>query len=103
MHLTNFGGRVILGIAEEANDSASFYEINPNSLKATLLSRVNIRNLGGQGSRSDPEGIALFNQGGRLYAAISIERVNRVLILNLSNPKAPVKDCLLYTSPSPRD
>ena len=101
VHLTSFGGRVILGIAEEANDSASFYEINPNSLKATLLSRVNIRNLGGQGSRSDPEGIALFNQGGRLYAAISIERANRVLILNLSNPKAPVKEALVSVGSRP--
>ncbi len=101
VHLTTAGGRSILGIAEEGTDAASFYQVNPSSLGATLLSRVNIRNLGGQGSRSDPEGVALFQQGGRLYAAIGIERANRVLILNLSNPSAPVKEAIVSVGSRP--
>ena len=101
VHMIYHAGRTILGIAEEGTDSVSFYQINSGSLQAALLSRVNIRTLGGQGLRSDPEGVALFKQGGNLYAAISVERANRVTILNLNNPSAPVKEAVVPVGSRP--
>lgn len=103
VHIIRSGGKTILGIAEEGADKASFYEINSSNLSTRLLSRVNVRHLGGQGSRSDPEGIALFHQGTNLYAAIGIERANRVLVLNLNNPSVPAKEAIVSTGSRPED
>ncbi|MBK1854867.1 hypothetical protein JO972_07840 [Verrucomicrobiaceae bacterium 5K15] len=104
VHLISHGSQTILAIAEEGTDSASFYQVSANNLsQPKLLARVNIRSLGGMGTRSDPEGVALFRQGGHLYCAIGIERANRVVIMNLDQPTAPVKEAIVSVGSRPED
>lgn len=91
--LIQYGNGMLLSIAEEGTNSASLYFLNPNNLSQTpqLVSRINVRLLSGHTKRSDPEGIAMFRQSGKLYLAVAIERADKVLIMDISNPSSPKK------------
>lgn len=103
VHLYDMGGTCLLAIAEEGRDTASFYAINKSNLSAggRLISRVDVRNLAGNGYRSDPEGVYLFKQGGTLFCAVGVERANRVLILNMSQLSKPVKETVVGVGSRP--
>lgn len=103
VNLYDMGGSCLLAIAEEGRDAASFYMVNKSNLAAggQLVSRVDVRNLAGNGYRSDPEGVYLFRQGGTLFCAVGVERANRVLILNMSQPSKPVKEAVVGVGSRP--
>ncbi len=103
IHIAYQSGKLILGIAEEAADSASFYQLANSGVGSQLISRINVRTLAGQGSRSDPEGMVLFTQSGRHYAAIGVERANRVLIMDMVNPAQPRKAGVIGVGSRPED
>jgi DNA-binding beta-propeller fold protein YncE len=94
----------LLGIAEEgdsssikrqAGQSVSFYSIDPSNLKSgyKLLLRIKAYELfGGSASdRYDPEGITMFRDNDKFYAAIAIERADAVTVLDITDPVNPKK------------
>lgn len=52
---------------------------------------MDIRSLSGTGDRCDPEGVYMFRQSGKIYRAVAIERANKTLIMDISNPSSPVR------------
>lgn len=93
VNLINYGNSMLLSIAEEGTDSVSIYKVNPNQLSQApqLITRINVRALSGNGGRCDPEGVYMFRQGGKLYLAVAIERADRTLIMDITNPAKPRK------------
>lgn len=93
---------IILGIAEEgdvennqsqAGQSISFYWINPDNLDsgAILLYRDKIGNIiqAENSQRYDPENITMFHYCKKVFAAVAVERLDSVLILDITDPIAP--------------
>ncbi len=104
VNLLNYSpNTTLLSIAEEGTDTVSIYKINPNQLKSppTLITRMDIRSLSGTGSRSDPEGVYMFRQTDKIYLAIAIERANKTLIMDISNPSKPIKKALIKVGNRP--
>ncbi|MEZ7957937.1 MAG: hypothetical protein QMC23_01545 [Rubritalea sp.] len=93
VNLINYGKRILLSIAEEGTDTVSIYMMDPTNLNQApqLITRMNVRALSGKGDRCDPEGVYMFRQSGKLYLAVAIERADRVLIMDISNPATPRK------------
>jgi len=93
VNLINYGSGQLLAIAEEGTDSAALYQVEGGNIHQTpkFITRMNMRSLSGNGGRCDPEGVYMFRQSGKLYLAIAIERANRTLIMDISNPSAPAK------------
>jgi DNA-binding beta-propeller fold protein YncE len=93
VNLINYGKSILLSIAEEGTDTVSIYTMDPTNLNQApqLITRMNVRVLSGKGDRCDPEGVYMFRQAGKLYLAVAIERADRVLIMDISNPATPKK------------
>lgn len=90
----------ILAIAQEGSDSIAFYAIEKN-LHARLLSQLDISGMANQYERCDPESFALFEQSGTLYAAVTVERADKVLLFNLNDPSTPVPILSIRVGSSP--
>ncbi|MFT5906717.1 MAG: DNA-binding beta-propeller fold protein YncE [Cryomorphaceae bacterium] len=93
VNLINYGNSMLLSIAEEGTDSVSIYTVNPKQLNQApqLITRINVRVLSGNSGRCDPEGVYMFRQAGKLYLAVAIERADRTLIMDITNPAKPRK------------
>ncbi len=90
-NLINYGSGQLLAIAEEGTDTVALFQVNSINQTPKLITRINVRTLSGKGDRCDPEGVYMFRQSGKLYLAVAIERANRALIMDISNPRSPKK------------
>jgi hypothetical protein len=92
---------ILLGIAEEGRkntagkrqgQSAAFYWIDPdNPSAAVFCSRIQISTITGlpEGTRCDPEGIVLKRMHDRVLAFIGLERLDKVVILDVTDLASP--------------
>jgi len=95
-------GRAIIAVAEEgekelngkrSGQCVSFYSVADDLKKAAMLSRVDVRKYlcpEKPEKRCDPEGIALAKIGDRLFAFVGVERLNKLLTLEITDPCNPV-------------
>lgn len=92
-NLIQHNGMTLLAVAEEGLDMVSIFKMDRENLSMTpsLLVKMNVRLLSGKGDRSDPEGVSMFKQGGRLYLAIAVERADKTVIMDITNPSVPRK------------
>jgi len=94
----------LVGVCEEGmyeayeqvwmGNAVSFYWVDPDDLTALprQMSRLDARLLidpDDPDRRRDPEGIALFRKGDRAYAAVTIERGDRLLLLDVTDATKP--------------
>jgi len=105
---------LVLGIAQEGDSesinstggqSVSFYWINPDNMESgsILLWQSKIYEIlkYNPNERFDPESIVIFKSGWNVYAAITIERLNSLLILNITEPICPSIEDLITVGKRP--
>lgn len=95
-------GRAIIAVAEEGEKElngkrtgqcVSFYSVPDDLKNAAMLSRVDVRKYlcpEKPEKRCDPEGIAMAKIGNRIFAFVGVERLNKLLILEVTDPCSPV-------------
>ena len=101
-------GSLLLAVAEESAQQVSFHRIDLVGAepKAELLSRVDVRPLvNPEQARNtrDPERLVLRTVGSRVIAWITCGESDRVLMLDVSNPKQPRLLARAASARSPSD
>jgi hypothetical protein len=93
---------VIIAVAEEGEKDidgkrtgqcVSFYSLAEDLKKYELLSRIDVRKYlcpEEPDKRCDPEGIALAVMRNRIFTFVGIEKLNKLLVLEITNPRNPV-------------
>lgn len=96
------GGRAIIAVAEEgekerdgkrSGQCVSFYSLAEDLKTSEMLSRVDVRKYlcpDRPDKRCDPEGIAIAKMNDRIFTYVGIERLNKLLTLEITNPREPI-------------
>lgn len=98
------GDRLLMAVAEEGDrapdgewrgHALSFWSVRPDRLpEAELLSRVELlplfRRSDGRPRRVDPESVALIRFAGRVLAPATLERRDAVIVVDVTDPRAPI-------------
>ncbi|OHB58154.1 MAG: hypothetical protein A2Y12_07780 [Planctomycetes bacterium GWF2_42_9] len=82
-----------LNNGKRTGQCVSFYSLENDFKQYELLSRVDVRKYlcpDEPDKRCDPEGIALKKLNGRIFSFVGIERLNKLLILEITNPRDPI-------------